>query len=239
MGRLLLILCFFFSCQLAFSQSIAKDSTILLDFSFRANGTDILLGTPFELTQEADSAQVDMLRFYTGNLALFNDAGKSAQLEEQWHLIDASDQNSLHFTYEVDASTHGLTFQLGVDSLTNDAGVHGGALDPTKGMYWAWQSGYINFKLEGSSKNCPASDGGFTYHIGGFLNGLDASRKVELSLRRDAQISLGISNEISLVIEIDRLLEAAHETLGCRLMRPSKAAVEFIDAFDSYMHLEQ
>ena len=26
-----------------------------------------------------------------------------------------------------------------------------GDLDPLKGMYWTWQSGYINFKIEGSS----------------------------------------------------------------------------------------
>ena len=225
--------------QVCFSQGVAKDSIIFLDFSFRADDVDIILSSPFQTEGNGDSVQVDVLRFYVAHLNLFNPSGTSAQLETKWHLIDAGDEKSLRFEYEVDVATQGLIFQFGVDSLTNDTGIHGGALDPTKGMYWAWQTGYINFKLEGSSANCPAADGGFTYHIGGFLDNLDASREIELLLRRDEQLSLGISNEVSLVIEIDRLLEAAHQTLGCRLMRPSKEAVEFVDMIDNFMHLEQ
>ena len=50
-----------------------------------------------------------------------------------------------------------------------------GVLDPASsmdnGMYWTWNSGYIFFKMEGSSPAAPADPTGnrkFRYHIGGF-----------------------------------------------------------------------
>ncbi|MEZ4798230.1 MAG: MbnP family protein [Flavobacteriales bacterium] len=54
-----------------------------------------------------------------------------------------------------------INFSVGIDSITNVSGVMGGDLDPTKGMYWTWQSGYINFKLESSK---------ITYHLGGYAS---------------------------------------------------------------------
>ncbi len=237
--RLLASIALTATAGLSFSQSIAKDSTIHLDLSFRHGGQEIALGVPFPTEQSGDTTQVDLLRFYVGGLTLFNASGTSSTLENQWHLIDASDAGSLQFEFDVDSPTQGVRFLLGVDSLTNDAGVHGGALDPTNGMYWAWQTGYINFKLEGSSNVCPASEGGYTYHVGGFLSGLDAAKSFEVSLARDAQISLGISNEISLVFEVDRLMKEAYQSLGCRLMRPSESAVNFMHNLDKYIYLEQ
>lgn len=53
-----------------------------------------------------------------------------------------------------------MNFAVGIDSSTNVSGAMGGDLDPTKGMYWTWQSGFINFKLESDE---------VTYHIGGYL----------------------------------------------------------------------
>jgi len=62
---------------------------------------------------------------------------------------------------------------IGTDSITNVSGALDGDLDPIKGMYWAWNSGCINFKLEGtrviSGKKTP-----FEYHIGGY-NGPQAT----------------------------------------------------------------
>ena len=56
-----------------------------------------------------------------------------------------------------------LKFQLGIDSLTNVSGAMGGDLDPTKGMYWTWQSGYINMKIEGKSNSCKTRKNQFQF----------------------------------------------------------------------------
>jgi hypothetical protein len=68
-----------------------------------------------------------------------------------------------------------------------------GDLDPIKGMYWAWQSGYINMKLEGKSSSCKTRNNEFQFHIGGYLSPYYAIRKVALSYDKKAtQINIGI-----------------------------------------------
>ncbi len=68
----------------------------------------------------------------------------------------------------------GIRFVIGVDSLRNTLGIEHrtGNLDvgaAARGMYWVWNSGYIFFKLEGtSSASTEKMKYRFTYHIGGF-----------------------------------------------------------------------
>lgn len=66
-------------------------------------------------------------------------------------------------------------FMVGVDSARNTAPIEKrrGVLDPSgsmmdDGMYWAWNSGYIFVKLEGTSSKGNPVNGKFYYHIGLF-----------------------------------------------------------------------
>ncbi|REA60147.1 hypothetical protein DSL64_15855 [Dyadobacter luteus] len=68
-----------------------------------------------------------------------------------------------------------VEFMVGVDSLRNTSPIEKrqGVLDPSgsmmeDGMYWAWNSGYIFVKLEGSSSKGNPVNGKFYYHIGLF-----------------------------------------------------------------------
>ena len=66
-----------------------------------------------------------------------------------------------------------LSFVLGVDSLRNtmDVSQRTGVLDVSGAatdMYWSWNSGYIFFKMDGTSPAIPAMGGVFQYHVGGF-----------------------------------------------------------------------
>jgi len=67
-----------------------------------------------------------------------------------------------------------ISFLVGIDSARNtmDVSRRMGALDiggEAKGMYWAWNSGYIFFKMEGKSPVIHDSlSNNFYYHIGGF-----------------------------------------------------------------------
>jgi hypothetical protein len=63
-----------------------------------------------------------------------------------------------------------IEFVVGVDSLKSVSPLaeRTGALDPgaqAAGMYWAWNSGYIFFKIEG---NALAAQAPYQFHIGGF-----------------------------------------------------------------------
>jgi hypothetical protein len=64
--------------------------------------------------------------------------------------FDENDSNALCLEIPDDIEFDAIQFNLGLDSLTNVSGALGGDLDPTKGMYWTWQNGYVNFKLQGS-----------------------------------------------------------------------------------------
>lgn len=86
-----------------------------------------------------------------------------------------------------------ITFIIGVDSLrsTMDVSRRFGVLDPAQGhdgMYWTWNSGYIFFKMEGTSPSAPAEqDNKFYYHIGGY-GGYDSPT---LNNIREATVSMG------------------------------------------------
>ena len=77
-----------------------------------------------------------------------------------------------------------LKFNIGVDSLANVSGALKGDLDPVNGMYWAWQSGYINMKLEGRSSSCKTRKNEFQFHIGGYMKPNYAMRKVILEPKK-------------------------------------------------------
>ena len=81
----------------------------------------------------------------------------------------------------------GLKFLLGVDSATSVSGVQTGDLDPTKGMFWIWNTGYIMAKLEGASPSSKAPAKQFSYDIGGYKNGENAAREIVLPLPTTAK----------------------------------------------------
>ena len=212
----------------------AQDDSILdsieVYFVFELDGTQLVLGESVVYKEGAEMVSIDQLRFYISNLQWEDSAAELIAPEKSYHLVDAAVPTSQRLTLPTSASMTSLHFGFGVDSLTNDAGVHGGDLDPTVGMYWAWQSGYINFKLEGRSED--ACDE-FTYHLGGFLNGLDASTNVTVPLENWSDDT----KELELVFELGNFLEFAKQTAGCKVMRPSKEAVELATAFEKSLTL--
>jgi hypothetical protein len=102
----------------------------------------------------------------------------------------------------VEAGTYReLLFQLGVDSTDQNRGAQTGALDPKKGMFWTWNSGYLSFKIEGSSaiSNQPAHM--IAYHIGGYRSPYSAVWKIKLDTVLRTSINKSVLIEIP--IELD------------------------------------
>ena len=132
------------------------DHPLVLD-----SGEVIEDGTPITITE---------FRFYVSHLA-----GST-------HLIDAADPRSMAIDLASSSVHDSITFLLGIDSLTNVSGALGGDLDPTKGMYWTWNSGYINLKLEGSSPICPARKNEFQFHLGGYMPPFQSTQRLALAM---------------------------------------------------------
>lgn len=64
-----------------------------------------------------------------------------------------------------------LVYYIGIDSATTVNTDWTGALDPAHGMYWAWNTGYIHWKMEGWISSSPEIHHGIYTHIGGYAFG--------------------------------------------------------------------
>ncbi len=170
-------------------------------------------------SKDKDSITISLFRFYVSGIELWND-GKRVWEEKNYHLINASDTStfkiSLSNIYTINYNK--IIFNLGIDSTTNVSGAMGGDLDPMKGMYWAWQSGYINVKLEGTSPLCKTRNNGFEFHLGGYHTPVNALQTIELPLKS--------SDKIEVFIDLKQLLTNIDLSKTNQLMSPSKEAVE-------------
>jgi hypothetical protein len=165
-------------------------------------GAPLRLDSAYTLP-DSDSATFHTLRFYLSGLqATSGDHLIGTPLPPR--LLDLGEPASMRIplTLPAGAQVEALHFQLGIDSATNVAGALGGDLDPTLGMYWAWQSGYINFKLEGNSPRCPTRRNAFQYHLGGYLAPFASLQTVRLPLPSTD----GPRQEVVIGLAIDRLL---------------------------------
>jgi hypothetical protein len=111
---------------------------------------------------------VQTARFYLSDFRFRKQGNEVFREPDSYHLIDMEYPESGQWTLNVQEFDE-ISFNLGIDSLTNVSGAYGGDLDPTKGMYWTWNSGYINVKLEGISPRSKGRNGEFGLHLGGYM----------------------------------------------------------------------
>jgi len=166
-----------------------------------------------------DSFRVDRLKFYVSNVDLLLDGKKVGSLEKAHQLINFEEENGDRIIFDSDKEFDAVSFQLGIDSLTNVAGAMGLDLDPTNGMYWTWQSGYINLKLEGVCKSCPTRNNEFKFHLGGFQGASNAIQQVTTTFDKKEVIYLNI--------DLDSFLDKVDWENDCHIMSPGKEAVGF------------
>jgi len=124
-----------------------------------------------------------------------------------------------------------IKFNLGIDSITNVSGAMGGDLDPTKGMYWTWQSGYINLKLEGKSKLCKTRNNEFQFHLGGYQNGDNALQTIILNVSEN--------KEIDILIDIEQFVAAIDLSEQNQIMSPGKKAVLLSEKFSKIFSIQK
>ncbi len=122
-------------------------------------------------TSDGKTVIVENFRFYISGICFMMDEKEVFCENESFRLVDASNDPNNIFEVSLPEQIvfNTVKFNIGIDSITNYAGVRGGNLDPVKGMYWSWQSGYINVKLEGKIVIAEKEPEQFEYHLGGFM----------------------------------------------------------------------
>lgn len=203
-----------------------KKGMVEIKFDNIAGQDDLTLGKNYT-NAAGETFKVDFLQYYISNIVLKSADGKTHVVpqNESYFLIKESDANSqiIKLSNVPEGNYNEVSFMIGVDSLRNimppagrtgvlDIGVAGAG----KEMYWSWNSGYIFFKMEGSSAQITPTttnpDSKFYYHIGGFggyeTPSFSNIRTVTLSLGRDAAtVREEITPEIHLVVDILKTFE--------------------------------
>ncbi len=163
---------------------------LTLYFSNRA-GQEVIQPGKTYLNPFGEPYTIRNFEYYISDISVEDRTGKRVLLSGDTYLVDQSDSSSWVIPLKSPPSRFSsLVFQLGVDSIKNVSGVQTGALDPYKGMFWTWNTGYICAKLEGTSPAAPAAGTYFTYHIGGYKPGENVSRMIRLQLPGSANRNL-------------------------------------------------
>ena len=186
-GLLLLFVLFFHSIV-----AQEKKDSLRLQFHFKFDNTSLKTNQSY-ISKQQDTLQIDAIRFYVSDIQI-QFADDTFLKSDTNHLVDleipASQQIPLGLNNKKEIKK--IIFSVGVDSLASVSGALSGDLDPVKGMYWAWQSGYINMKIEGKSTSCKTRKNQFQFHLGGYLKPYNALRTIALEPKNSQTINIAI-----------------------------------------------
>lgn len=216
--QILGLLCFLFLQSIVAQE---KDS-LRLQFLLKFDAASIVLDQKY-ISKQNDTLQIDAFRFYVTDIAV-QYADNATLKTKGSHLIDLGIPNSQNIPIALYSKKEikQITFAIGVDSLASVSGALSGDLDPVKGMYWAWQSGYINMKIEGKSSSCKTRKNQFQFHIGGYLKPNNALRMVTLNPSKNEDTIAVAVNAATFFSEV-----SLAETNS--IMIPGKRAMQLAD----------
>ena len=190
----------FTSCE----KDDSKPAPVLhLDITHRAGSKLFALDSTFT-TPNGDQFTPSLFKYYISNISLIRTDNSVVDVPETYFLVDQSNDATLMPMIENApvGDYKGIRFLIGVDSTRNTSGAQSGALDPANGMFWTWSTGYIFYKLEGTSPSI-ASPGNFRYHVGGFEGTYNNIRQVELDFDGDIlSLKNGGHPELHLILDV-------------------------------------
>jgi len=210
-----------------------KTDSLYINVSLKFNQED------FKLNSNYVSSQKDTLSFETVKLYL---TGFQLEYKDQsiytennsYHLIDVENPETMQFSIanHINKEIKAIKFNIIVDSLASVSGAMEGDLDATKGMYWAWQSGFINFKIEGQSPSCKTRKNKFQFHVGGYLEPYYAMRNVNINFNDNNK------NHVNLVMDLGKLFSEISLKETNTIMIPGKEAIKIADLSTKLFSIE-
>lgn len=218
----------FYGCKAVETAATITTTEISKTIRFQPTfGNETLILNKKYPIDKTDSVEINLLRFYISTIAFYNNNQLVHKVENSYHLIDMLEPSTLDILLKgVDNQRFNkVKFNLGIDSLTNVSGAFGGDLDPTKGMYWTWQSGYINLKLEGKSNLCPTRNQRFQYHLGGYQAPFYPLQTVELPIQSKSKMVIYLDIQ-PFVKEVDLANEYSIMSSSEEAVRLSKIAAK-------------
>jgi hypothetical protein len=189
----------------------AKKGTVSVHFKNVVDGKALKLNDSVALYKNAngDDFKVTTFKYYISNVSLIAKDGSKVAIPDSYFLVNAADSTTLNQQINniPEGKYTGITFTIGVDSLRNFAGAQTGVLDPAKGMFWSWNSGYIFVKLEGESPKSTAKKNRLTFHIGGAKDPNNTIRTFTQQFPKTLKIADGKLPELELVANAGALFQ--------------------------------
>lgn len=158
---------------------------------------------------------VSDLKLYMSQIGM---AGHKATWDDstKTHLIDFSETETFTLS-TIKGDFTELHFLIGTDSLTNTSNEFLGDLDPILGMYWAWNSGYINFKLEGKAEKSTEKKNAVEFHLGGYLPPYQTVQECSIKIKPN-------QSEYIIGVQLDQFLAQINLSAEARVMTPGMRA---------------
>jgi hypothetical protein len=204
----------------------SESRDVIINIKAMFGKKELVLEKEKYISPNGDTLCIDRFRFYLTGIKLNFENGISWSEKNSWHLIDITDSLApkLILKNVPEGKITGLEFNLGIDSVTNVSGALDGDLDPVNGMYWSWNSGYINAKLEGRSRRCDTHKNIFEFHIGGYLPPHCAARKISLPLA-------GTSANITLIADAEAWFTNVDLAKTNSVVMPGAEAMKMADNY--------
>jgi hypothetical protein len=200
---------------------IFDDASAQLKLSLKLNWGDRPLITEQILTDTAGNQYVfEQCRFYISGLQA-SSKSHSRILQPDVLIMGTEDLSDHSWTLPIQ-NIYKVSGIIGIDSSRQVSGVFEGELDPTKGMYWTWQAGYIHIKIEGKRKSASGSWIPFRYHLGGYRSPHSTIREWSADV---------LNGEAILRIDLMRFLSSIPEDIPTEVMSPGPQAVLLSDLF--------
>ncbi|MBX2940466.1 MAG: hypothetical protein KF880_10385 [Ferruginibacter sp.] len=180
-----------------------------------ANGKPVELNTTTYNTPNGEEYTIKKLRYYFSNFKF--PGNPTLEDADNYQLIDQARSTSFSIPVLPGKYTH-IEWLLGIDSLRHCSGAQEGALDPMNDMFWTWNTGYVVFKLDGTSTSSTADRNRIEHHIGGFRFGQNVSTPLSFELPNDRplEITAGKTTEITLHLNLDRYWKSKETILIAR-----------------------
>ena len=196
-----------------------------INVSFRWGNEPIALENYYPLGK--DSISFNELKMYLSDFQ-FSSKNRNHQIIGP-HLIQLEDSSSLSLfpEYPID-DCQSMSFHFGLDSFYHVSESVEGALNPMNGMYWAWNSGYIQFKSTGTFTGIKMSDQSFELHLGGYRQPFATMTTVEIPIHGN-----------SLILDLKSFFE--HDipiSEGQKIMIPGKDAQQYCHELSKYFRSE-
>ena len=167
------------------------------------------------LTQNNDSISFSILKIYFSDFRFKDKISGRITSIDTLIFYDLADSSTHTFFNEISLiNFESVGFTLGLDSSKNVSGELENAYDPLLGMYWAWNTGYINLKIMGESSAVPTNSHEFEFHLGGYRSPFATAQTIQIDL-----------NDQYIYFDLEKLFsESINLTKNHHIMLPCKDA---------------